>query len=783
MSTSFTFNQDHMRQFILIACFLFTIQLHAQEKMCSLVFSGQVMDLHENVSVPYARIQLKELNLSVTADSNGFFRFPPVCMGTYTFVCFHHIGCEPVKFQRDIHEDFFEEVYIEFHFEALDEVDVTHTVFKLSPLATDQPSELDKRYAAGKTLGDLVKQIPGVSSLNTGSSISKPVIHGMHSNRVLILNNGIRQEGQQWGSEHAPEIDPFLSTEVSLIKGASAVRYGPDAIAGVILVSPRILKYQPGVRGEVYATTFTNGRQGSISALAEGGFRKLKNFSWRTQGTFKQGGTMQAPRYYLKNTGIKEYNFSLTAKYDTKRWGTEVFYSQFNTDLGIFSASHIGNLTDLNNAFHADKPLEEGTFTYALDKPKQHIEHELFKVSSHYNVNEKNRLVFQYGRQSNLRQEYDRHTPYDDSVAALNLPAFELRLVTHSADLKWEHQWLKNVKGEAGISYIRQGNSYQGRFFIPNFRKQSYGVYLLETWKLQNYEIEGGIRADRSDIDVYIYESKVLNHYVHRFQQMSGTVGASRLIGHHWVLRANVGTAWRPPSINELYSNGLHHGAAAIEVGNRNIRQEVSTNLQAGFTFKSRRVNVQVDGYHSQIDGFIYLKPTLPPALTIKGAFPVFRYEQVNARFSGVDMLLNYKASESLSLILKGAIVRAFNRSEKSFLVGIPADRLEPGVTYQHKLKKERALLANISVPMVRMQDRVEANSDYVAPPKGYVLVNMQISYSFPWRRQTVDLSLEVNNLLNHSYRDYMNRFRYFADETGRNIGLKIKVPFNMTKK
>lgn len=772
-----------MYKFIFVICFLISFHALGQDKACSVLFSGQVIDKHDSTSVPYAKIQIRELNVAVVADSNGFFRFPPICMGTYTFVCIHHIGCEPEKFQRDIHHDVFEKVFIEFHFEEVDEVNIVHNVFKMSAISVDQPLEIDKNYAAGKTLGDLVKQIPGVNTLNTGSNISKPVVHGMHSNRVLVLNNGIRQEGQQWGSEHAPEIDPFLSSEVSLIKGASAVRYGSDAIAGVILTAPKALNYKPGIRGQVYSTAFSNGRQGALSAILEGSFKKIKNFSWRAQGTVRQGGTLQAPRYYLKNTAMKEYNFSLTGKYETTRWGAEVFYSQFNTDLGIFSAAHIGNLTDLNKAFHSDKPLEEGAFTYRIDKPKQHIEHELFKINTHFNLNERNRLVFQYGRQYNLRQEYDRHTSYNDSIAALNLPAFQLTLVTHSADLKWEHQWFKNIRGEAGVSYLHQGNSYQGRFFVPNFRKQAFGVYLLEVWKLKKYEIEAGIRADRNDLEVFIYESKVLKHYVHTFQQMSGSLGASRLIGHHWVIRANAGTAWRPPSINEMYSNGLHHGAASIEVGNRNIKQEVSYNLQAGFNYKSRKLNAQVDVYHNQMNGFIYLKPTLPPALTIKGAFPVFIYEQINARFSGVDWMVSYLLSKAFNLSVKGAVVRVFNQTNNEYIVGIPADKIEPGITWTRENKKQNRWMANVSVPMVRTQDRVEANSDYVAPPKGYVLVNMQVSYAFKVKNQHIDLSLEVHNLLNQSYRDYLNRFRYFADETGRNIGLKIKVPFNLSKK
>ena len=771
-----------MHKLLFVALFSISFVTFGQSEKCDITYAGQVIDIHDQQSVPYARVQLKELNQTVIADSNGFFSFSNLCPGDYSFNCFHHVGCEAEKFKRKITQDIFEQVFIEFHFDELEEVTVLHKVFKMSTISVIQPSELEKRFAAGKTLGDLVKQIPGVNTLNTGSSISKPVIHGMHSNRVLVLNNGVRQEGQQWGSEHAPEIDPFLMSEVSLIRGASAVRYGSDAIAGVILTNPKRLSYEPGVRGEVYTTAFSNGRQGSVSGMLEGSFKKLKGFSWRTQGTFKQGGTLQAPRYYLKNTAMKEYNFSLNGKYENDRFGAEVFYSQFNTDLGIFSAAHIGNLTDLNKAFLADKPLEEGSFTYEIDKPKQHIEHEFFKASGFYNFNPKNKLVFQYGRQYNLREEYDRHVVFNDSIAALNLPAFKLTLVTHTADLKWEHQWLKNLSGEMGISYMKQGNSYEGRFFVPNFEKQSVGIYLLEVLKMADYELEMGVRADRSVLNVYMYENKVLQNYEHLFQNISGSVGASRKISHHWVIRANAGTAWRAPSINELYSNGLHHGAAAIEVGNRDMKKELAVNFQAGLTFRSRKMNFLLDVYHNEIQGYINLKPTLPPMLTIKGAFPVFRYEQINARFSGVDLSYRYNPSSALSLALKGSFVRAFNKTNQTFIVGIPADRIEPSLDYKLQLKKENALSFSVSVPLVRTQDRVEENSDYVSPPKGYVLVNAQVTYEFKIREQNIDISLEANNLFNQSYRDYLNRFRYFSDEIGRNIGLKIKVPFNIKK-
>ncbi len=534
------------------------------------------------------------------------------------------------------------------------------------------------------------------------------------------------------------------------------------------------------MRGQIQTTLFNNGKQGSVSTIFEGGFKKLSNFSWRVNGTLKEGGNLQTPNYYLKNTGIKEYNFSLNGNYEVKKWGTEVFYSQFNTDLGIFSGSHIGNLTDLNNAFNASQPLELGSFSYTIDKPRQQINHELFKVVSNININSKNKLVFQYGRQQNLRKEFDRHTAYNDSIAALGLPAFQLTLITHSGDLKWEHQLFKNMKGEAGISFQNQGNSYQGRFFVPNFKKNTLGIYLLEVLKFKNYEVEAGFRFDRTDLSVFIYESKILKNYLHQFQQFSGSTGISKTISHHWIAKLNLGTAWRPPSINELYSNGLHHGAAAIEIGDRNIKQEVAFNFQAGINFKTKKWSVQADVYHNQINGFVYLKPSLPPVLTIKGAFPVFRYEQIDARFSGMDLSVNYKLLKSFTIYAKGSFVRAYNQTNNNFMVGIPADKLEPGIIYSYQFKNKHVLNVQFSAPMIRTQDRVEAKSDYVPPPKGYLLVNGQITYSFLVKNQKVDLSLEVSNLTNQVYRDYLNRFRYFADEVGRNIGFKLKIPFNI---
>jgi iron complex outermembrane receptor protein len=243
----------------------------------------------------------------------------------------------------------------------------------------------DLAETRGQSLGEALKAATGVTTLQTGSSIAKPVIHGMHSNRVLILNNGIRQEGQQWGSEHAPEIDPFMAQKLTVIKGAAGVRYGSDAIAGVIMVEPNPLPDSAKIHGEANLVGFSNGQQGIASGIIEGGLPKKKGWAWRLQGTYKRGADIKTADYYLANTGIQERNFSATIGYNTAHWGTEAYFSYFDTQLGIFAGSHIGNITDLLTAINSSRPNSDYTpssASYTINRPNQDLAHNLFKVKS-----------------------------------------------------------------------------------------------------------------------------------------------------------------------------------------------------------------------------------------------------------------------------------------------------------------------------------------------------------------------------------------------------------------
>lgn len=770
------------RYFIIcvIMCCAATVNVAAQ---CNATMSGKVIDEHDQQPLPYASIYIKELGKGATSDSLGNYSIHNLCDGIYTIIC-SHLGCEDVEKTVTVSGNTLQDFFPEHHSEMLQETVVSVEILKPKLIMPTQSFGLisgkDLEATRGKTLGEALKNVVGVNSLQTGTSVSKPIIHGMHSNRVLILNNGVRQEGQQWGSEHAPEIDPFVAGSLIVVKGANLLRYGSDAIGGAIVVDPSPIGDSAGIGGQVNIIGFSNGRQGVLSAILEGRFKKLPALSWRVQGTGKMAGNTKTPDYYMKNTGVNELNFSTEANYKTGKWGATIFYSRFNTKLGIFSASHIGNLTDLQVAFESPVPLEMADFTYKIDRPSQHITHDLVKASAYVNAGNSGYFRFIIARQNNIRSEFDKDAPLNDSLAALNKPALLFKINTYTTDLSWDKYFGNDISLSIGMNGITQGNQYEGRFFIPNFRSYGTGAFAVARRDGDKLQVEAGIRYDLKWMTVYKWENNVIISPEYQFNNYAASVGGAYRITSKLDFKLNAATAWRPPAVNELFSDGLHHGAASVEVGDRTLKHERAYNFTASLNLeRTKKFSGEVSAYYNYISDFIYLAPVQPATLTIKGAFPTFHYKQTNATFKGVDAGFDWNIFKGLHLISKGSILRARNVSADEYLVMMPADRFENTLNYKFAdSRKVKATYVALTMLNVLKQWRVPANSDYVAPPEGYTLLGIDAGTEFPMGKQKLSVGVGVNNLLNRVYRDYLNRFRYFSDEAGINVSIRLNYSF-----
>lgn len=770
-------------KFFLLLIGLIPLQQFTQAQ-CKFSLSGKVIDNHDKKPLEFAQLYVKELNISATTDTSGYYIFKNICAGTYTVLC-QHFGCDSMIARIQVIGDARRNFYPEHHSYELGLVAVT--AVKEKGKTTQSIYELKGREleeTKGKSLGEALKDVTGMSTIQTGAGISKPVIHGMHSNRILILNNGIRQEGQQWGNEHAPEIDPFIANKLTVIKGANSVRYGSDAIAGVILVEPAELRDSAGINAELNLVGISNGKVGVVSGMVEQNLRAIPALSWRVQGTLKKGGNVSTPHYYLNNTGAKEYNFSVASALTKNNYGFELFYSQFNTTIGIFSGAHIGNVSDLYDAIQRPEPLEKGIFSYTIGRPYQHIEHELFKGKFHVLTGTAGKISVTYARQYNLRHEYDKHKPLNDSLAALNKPELQFNITSHSADVVWEHNSFHHFTGTIGFSGMTQGNTYSGRFFIPNYRNYTGGVYWIERYTKNKLQVEGGFRYDYRWLRIYKYESNVIVSPIYKYENPSLTVGVIYKRSEHLSFNINAGSAWRAPGVNELYSDGIHHGTATFEIGNKNLTVEKAFNLIAGMNYQSEKINADVEIYHNTVNGFIYLQPKLPATVTIHGSFPTFEYAQTDARFSGIDAQLNYRLIPSLLFTTKASVLRAFDKTHQNWLIQMPADRISEHVTYNFKTRKRLTeSYITVSAAYTNKQWRVPANSDYLAPPSAYTLVNAEAGTTLKWNNQKIMIGIGCSNLFNTVYRNYMNKFRYYADELGRAITFRLRVPLNYSQK
>ncbi|GAB4037693.1 TonB-dependent receptor [Spirosoma jeollabukense] len=744
-----------------------------------------------------ATVYVRELSKGAVADSNGHFRLTGLCPGTYT-LDYQFIGYKTQvrSIRLPLADTTNSSVTLLSENVTLNEVTVTEHRSEAQQLLQTQVSlsgaALDQ--TRGQSLGESLKALAGLYSIQTGPSISKPVIHGLYSNRIIILNNGIRQEDQQWGTEHAPQVDQFLASRLTVIKGAASIRYGSDAIGGVILVEPKAMPTQPGIGGEVNVVGATNGGMGVASGMLEGAFSKrLTGLSWRLQGTIKRSGYVRTPHYFLENTSYHENNFSGDIHYDHKNWGAEVFYSQFDTKIGLFTGAQVGSLADLYAAISRPEPLAQPGFSYALNRPYQDVQHDLLKIRAYWRFKNKSTLTATFARQKNTRREYD----FVSFSGALN-PELYLRLITHTTDLIWEHRDIKTTNGgqwsgSVGFNGITQGNVRQYLFLIPNFRNYGAGLFGIERYAAGRWTLEAGLRYDYRWLRAYFLNEATNQTYftTHNWQNANGSLGAAYQLRSDLTLTANVSTAWRAPNVADLYSNGLHQSAVAYERGNPNLQPEQAYNGNLVFAYTGRRLSGEVGIYNNLIHNYIYLKPDSVPIVRQRGAFPSYSYAQVQARFRGIDATLTYKLTSQLTLTTKNSLLFAYNQTDRDYLVFIPPNRSDNSLRYDWaRLGRLSNPYVSVSGLYVARQNRAPAvtsrqengdvifTGDFAPPPPAYFLLGAELGFAAKVGSQSMSVILTGSNLANVAYRDYLNRFRYFADEPGRSISLKVRVPF-----
>ena len=746
---------------------------------------GRVVDATDDRPLPNATVEVRAASPSapssvrgVATDVDGRFRLA-LAPGRYALTV-RHVGYPPLVRDVTLRDGETTQLTLILEPRPFEGAAVT-VVGTLDELTEDRRAvaslaAADLERTRGQTLGETLAQLPGVTALTTGPSISKPVIRGLHSDRVVVRSHGLRQEGQQWGGEHAPEIDPFAPAEIRVVKGAAGVEHGAGAIGGVVELEAAPLPTDAGLAGDVMLNGFTNNRQGAGSVRVEGGVSGAQGWGWRVQGSLRRAGDAHTPSGVIGNSAFAERSGAVTLGYHADRGGLEVHASRFDTELGIFRGAHAATVEDFRQALDRAGDYD---FSYGIDPPKQSVTHDVVTARGHLALASGGRLEAQYGVQRNVRQEFDAHCRFCDDPGAT--PAFDLALVSQTLDLTWRSRPLGDAFVAAGLSGMNQGNTNEASgVLVPNFRALTGGGFLRGMWLRGAWTIDAGARVDYRWLRAFPRELGTgdFTRRVTDYVGGSGAVGALWQFSADWSLGANVSTAWRPPSVNELYSRGVHHGTAQFEVGDPALASERMIGTDLTLRHTGSRVQVEASVYANHGQDFILLLPTRETVVTIRGVFPAFAYTQTGARLLGADGSMQVTLTPRLSTGATWSLVRGTDTTNDRPLFGMPSDRTTLFGTLAFPTRNAlRDADLRVETTLVRTQTRMPDGVDFAPAPDGYALVG--VSFGAETRLGDVPLRwrLAVDNLFNTAYRDILSRYRYFVDEPGRTVVLRLHVP------
>ena len=614
-----------------------------------------------------------------------------------------------------------------------------------APVSVIRPSDLAAR--SGGNIMNAIAAEPGVSEITTGGGISKPVIRGMGYNRVVVVSDGLRQEGQQWGDEHGLEIDGAGVHSVEILKGPASLMYGSDALAGILIFHPEPSR-APGEAGGSFASEYqTNNGLAAYSVAADGnagGWLFGGRFSDKYAHAYSNAGN--GP---VANSGYRQRAASAMLGRNA-RWGySRLRWSWFHLTPGMMEG-------------------EGDNFGYTPALPFQQVRHCKLSWDNTVHLGGGN-LKLLLGWQQNRRQEFEE---------SADEPGLDFRLSTLNYDIRWQGTLLEKWKTAFGLAGMGQRSENLGEeYLIPAYRLLDAGIFATATRALGPWTLSGGVRTD-----IRLLRSEALpgrfEAFGRRFPGVSVSLGAVRPLGEHFTLRANLSRGFRAPNLAELGSNGEHEGTFRFEVGSKDLSPEYSLQADLGLDFSSRVLSVQAAAFGSRIDNYIFAARN--GSYSDEG-LPVYVFRSGLAHLWGGEIGADFHPVHSLHLSSAFSCVFAREGGGDNLPL-IPAPRLFSELKWE--LSHGGGLLNNcflaLNLDWNLPQERFYARDDTETATPGYLLLGASAGGDLVICGKTrLSLYLIGSNLTDAVYAPHLSRLKYIGIyNMGRNFTVKLVLPF-----
>ncbi len=783
----------------MLCLFLVALKAYPQNQPTLFSIKGEVRDTQGNPLA--AIISVHELNKTVLANLDGQFLVSDIKPGHY-HLHITHMGFQSTAKSIVLEDgDAFIDLVLKESITQLQSLTVEANPFKNGPLEQSQTIDvIDRAFLEknnGGTFANSLEKLPGISTINTGVGISKPVLRGMSFNRIMVNDRGIKQEGQQWGADHGLEIDPFDVDRVEVIKGPASLIYGSDGMAGVINIAAAPLPKNNSINASLMSVYRTNNNMLSNSALVEGNENDLVFKGRFTMQDFSDyrvpaeeftyaGFVLPVYNNRLKNTAGQERHFSLMGGV-RKNWGySTVTVSQFNQVAGIFAGA-----VGVPRAYNL---RHDGSHSN-IELPRQENSH--LKVIWNNNIQVgKDWLEFDLGYQKNNRNELS--FPHTQSVGENEFEnlALGLSLDVLTANARYNKKLNDKNQSIIGFQFQHMQNNQTGfEFLLPNFTSVQGGFFYFQEYRhTDNFILNAGFRLDGAQHDILehlqpIYrrlrptgEFEQRNPDINRsFFNYSASTGFSWITNEYINLKFNLGTAFRIPTPIELSTNGIHHGNFRHEMGNPDLDSERSFQGDLNFTYAKNKFLFSISPFYSYYQGYIYLAPS-GRFSQLPGSSMIWEYRQNNAIFTGGEIKTQYSPIRRLSLSLAGEYVYNLNLDTQLPLPLTPPASALFGIAYD--IPKIGSHLRNLYVffetRVTATQDRVDRNERIT---EGYTLLEAGLGWQLNLGRQPLMLQVSGQNLTNAFYFNHLSRYRLLnLPEQGRNISFSLKIPIAVRK-
>jgi iron complex outermembrane receptor protein len=786
---------------IFLISFLNCIIINAQYRI-----EGEVYDQSSGTPIPGAHLVLgKDLQTTVS-DENGFFVISFKDFSDTVEILASFVGKESIIYKVGLQKS--QSLYhIHLYLNELGCEKCKHTDYVLveESALSRQNSQSTQVYNSSFFEENLqgnfsksLERIAGINSINIGTGIAKPVIRGLAGNRILLTQNGIAQQGQQWGNDHGLEIDALSVDRMEIIKGAASMMYGSDGLGGIINILPERVAPHNTLRATVQGIYKSNNAHWGTSAHISSNYH---NFFVQARYSRQESGDYRIPAdsfiyngfvlpifdAQLKNTAVREENFSL-ALGSIQKWGVLRFTAtHFGFKSGIFSgAMGIPRAYELN---------PDGN-NRDIDLPSQSVSHLKGILNADFVLPNSGELKIDLGYQRNLRREFsfaDAHLRNDSSFNNSNL-AMQLLLQTLSANMRIIQPLKENLKLKTGLNFQQQSNERAGfDYLLPNFSTIRSGIYtFIEYQPVSRLRLDAGIRFDYANNlnQSYSLPIRVNGQLItelsspqleQHFYNWAAALGLWYMaLPEKISIRAHLGRTFRVPYPVETLANGVHHGTFRHEQGSSDLRSESGIQFDFGTDLSFNNFDLQFSAFGSYYNDYIYLSPTARFS-PLPDAGQLFKYQQTDALYCGGELSWSYKIIRSLSL--KQSYDYVWNINLESML-GLP---FTPAATIRSQIRIElpnnyksfEKAYFEISHRYSFAQNRVDRN-EKTTP--AYQLFDLGLGSTIKIKKQQIVIGFQVQNLFNTAYLQHLSRYRLLnLPEQGRNLVFMLKIPFELS--